>query len=708
MVKIFIGNLGTREGVAAITARDLKPLFDTYGTVTECVVKENTAYGFVHMPEKKEAFRAIRGLNGCQVVGQRINVELSTAGDTAGIGKISSQSSNVGQMLGAKKKGTSITNIQASEVLSIPSLGDCYNYLFNECLKKEKCPYIHRMLPNNICKKFLFGKCSRPERCSREHLDSYRISELSHREIAKVKAVSQTGSCLETGARKKTTGSGLVRQQTVGKSAFQCHDCGVTTPSCSLLETHLNTVEHLERLNRIKFEGEELKGVDGNSEDVLCEVCEVRVKLGNWEKHTEEELHMALNTEQGDWVTVGEISSPLPTIQFEKESPDIHVTNIPPDMTMNKFRLICLQFGQVTKLKMLAMDRSKGQHAYVRYNSDQVGDIAALELKKLQKCLFADRSGQFLDSGEKLESKPTRVVNPKKSIFGCKLCGAVYNSMRELGEHKKSHGFICDLCDVVCNSCKQLEQHQKSHLKAENDEENNYLYTHDPFEGEVSEDQVMSLSISSKDEGESVALLSPVSLQELNLNQLNSKLEQLALAREEQEKKLMFCQNKMMICKHSGERTLQLLEEELEIQRKLRDLEVEERNSMPSYLHSAAITGYIGEVALSDGVTVDDDSIIKSSYNPDDVFNSDDSLDEDAGYFLQSQRCSAQGFRDHAVLDQQVTLNDSRNVFGVTVDNLSVAAAAVEAHHHGLGIHTGRRRFLQLQARQVYGDSSFR
>ena len=45
MVKIFIGNLSTGESGAAITARDLKPLFDTYGNVTECVVNENRDYG---------------------------------------------------------------------------------------------------------------------------------------------------------------------------------------------------------------------------------------------------------------------------------------------------------------------------------------------------------------------------------------------------------------------------------------------------------------------------------------------------------------------------------------------------------------------------------------------------------------------------------------------------------------------------------------
>ena len=45
MVKIFIGNLSTGESVAAITARDLKPLFELYGTVTECVVLDDQCFG---------------------------------------------------------------------------------------------------------------------------------------------------------------------------------------------------------------------------------------------------------------------------------------------------------------------------------------------------------------------------------------------------------------------------------------------------------------------------------------------------------------------------------------------------------------------------------------------------------------------------------------------------------------------------------------
>ena len=45
MVKIFIGNLAKDDGAVVISGRDLKPLFDNYGTVTECVVLETKGYG---------------------------------------------------------------------------------------------------------------------------------------------------------------------------------------------------------------------------------------------------------------------------------------------------------------------------------------------------------------------------------------------------------------------------------------------------------------------------------------------------------------------------------------------------------------------------------------------------------------------------------------------------------------------------------------
>ncbi|XP_076464879.1 uncharacterized protein LOC143296711 [Babylonia areolata] len=69
--KIFIGNLNED-----VDSDALRALFEKYGKVDECDVLKN--YGFVHMPDKSEANAAIANLNGYNIKGQRMRVELST------------------------------------------------------------------------------------------------------------------------------------------------------------------------------------------------------------------------------------------------------------------------------------------------------------------------------------------------------------------------------------------------------------------------------------------------------------------------------------------------------------------------------------------------------------------------------------------------------------------------------------------------------
>ncbi|XP_039234410.1 RNA-binding protein 14-like isoform X1 [Pipra filicauda] len=69
--KIFVGNVS-----AACTSGELRSLFQQYGPVVECdVVKD---YAFVHMENEADAKVAIENLNGKEVKGRRVNVELST------------------------------------------------------------------------------------------------------------------------------------------------------------------------------------------------------------------------------------------------------------------------------------------------------------------------------------------------------------------------------------------------------------------------------------------------------------------------------------------------------------------------------------------------------------------------------------------------------------------------------------------------------
>ncbi|XP_044125570.1 RNA-binding protein 14-like [Bufo gargarizans] len=68
--KIFVGNVGP-----GYDAAELRTLFEEYGKVIECdVVKD---YAFVHMERESEAREAIDKLNGREIRGKRINVEMS-------------------------------------------------------------------------------------------------------------------------------------------------------------------------------------------------------------------------------------------------------------------------------------------------------------------------------------------------------------------------------------------------------------------------------------------------------------------------------------------------------------------------------------------------------------------------------------------------------------------------------------------------------
>ncbi|XP_072279129.1 uncharacterized protein [Pyxicephalus adspersus] len=68
--KIFVGNVN-----AACDASELRVMFEAYGKVVECdVVKD---YAFVHMEKESDARAAIENLNGKEVKGKRIDVQMS-------------------------------------------------------------------------------------------------------------------------------------------------------------------------------------------------------------------------------------------------------------------------------------------------------------------------------------------------------------------------------------------------------------------------------------------------------------------------------------------------------------------------------------------------------------------------------------------------------------------------------------------------------
>jgi len=74
-MNIYVGNLSFN-----VTEADLKDLFSQHGTVqTASVIKdkysgESRGFGFVEMPEKEEALKAISALNGKDLKGRNLKI----------------------------------------------------------------------------------------------------------------------------------------------------------------------------------------------------------------------------------------------------------------------------------------------------------------------------------------------------------------------------------------------------------------------------------------------------------------------------------------------------------------------------------------------------------------------------------------------------------------------------------------------------------
>lgn len=100
--KIFVGNIAY-----GVTGDVIRPLFEHYGTVTECDILGS--FGFVHMQDEDEAKVAIADLNGYDLEGMCIKVELSTV---ATQGKKRSTRSSTKIFIGNIKIGTTTDELR--------------------------------------------------------------------------------------------------------------------------------------------------------------------------------------------------------------------------------------------------------------------------------------------------------------------------------------------------------------------------------------------------------------------------------------------------------------------------------------------------------------------------------------------------------------------------------------------------------------------
>jgi len=77
--RLFVGGLGT-----VITENDLREAFGAYGEVADAVILkdrtlgESRGFGFVTMASRKDASKAIEGLDGSELNGRRLAVNVAT------------------------------------------------------------------------------------------------------------------------------------------------------------------------------------------------------------------------------------------------------------------------------------------------------------------------------------------------------------------------------------------------------------------------------------------------------------------------------------------------------------------------------------------------------------------------------------------------------------------------------------------------------
>jgi len=74
-MNLYVGNLSYR-----LTEDALRQVFEEFGQVTSCTIIKDKAtgqskgFGFLEMPEQSEAEAAIKGLNGRDIEGRKLNV----------------------------------------------------------------------------------------------------------------------------------------------------------------------------------------------------------------------------------------------------------------------------------------------------------------------------------------------------------------------------------------------------------------------------------------------------------------------------------------------------------------------------------------------------------------------------------------------------------------------------------------------------------
>merc|ERR1719309_1000116 len=299
-----------------------------------------------------------------------------------------------------QNKLDAINSIQNSEMercqtrisVSEPDNGiwiDCYFFQIEECGVGLQCPFLHRKLPNGICKLHMFGLCQPllNTTCGKHHVSPCMLPVPTMQEQKRIKSVMRRKETRLVNNEVATDIKNVINNLTSGREQkFKCLDCEMVMTTLMCLEIHLNSDKHWKTVSNLVSEKIELKGVLGSLMNQYCLICNLRVPPLLMEVHIRGYLHKNLVECRDGW-SMKKHSSYISQAINKKVEGYIHINRVPGSVPYETFYRFCSQFGKILKLSLLPSSSGE-QHAYLRHSTKPEQDFAQSKLKELQGLRF--------------------------------------------------------------------------------------------------------------------------------------------------------------------------------------------------------------------------------------------------------------------------------------------------------------------------------
>merc|ERR1719357_1332508 len=287
----------------------------------------------------------------------------------------------------------------------------------------------------------------------------------------------------------------------------------------------------------------------------------------------------------------------------------IHINRVPGNVPYETFHRFCSQFGKILKLSLLPSSSGE-QHAYLRYSTKPEQDFAQSKLKELQGLRFVGINWNGSSDSLIQDEKDYRRVGTHHGgkvveRFLCSYCSTECNSVLQINQHIRKHRTFIDISDQASGSVAAINLQNGHAGKEATDEMNNDI-----------------------DQRHTVQANSVLPAESFVSNEIpTNRLKDLALQKLVLESSLETCQSKLNIRKQIGLYTpelIKILEEELEIQRKLRMIEMEIVRLDVNYRNNSSLKSNM-ETSASTNIREDGNLMHASDdYDPDEIFYSDE------------------------------------------------------------------------------------